>query len=284
LSFSLEALAPALAYACHDRQASWHPHPPDSPTTVAEQLALWHQPPPLRPVAEARHATAPTGKPCRLILLPLHQALLRYQVVRLLSPYIPALWQIRIGARCLTVNSDSSLFLGRSEPHYKQHQAWLARQRAAHRYELVCDFRDFFGSIDHPILLKAIAYELARNCPGGLPAEAAEACAWLAKLLPVPYRPAPEDDSSATVTVLECGLPIGNTTERFFANAYLSIIDRFLLRQPGTSFSRRLDDIRIFSNDERQLRWIRGELAQLAEGLHLRLCPDKTYLRRTRAT
>ena len=78
------------------------------------------------------------------------------------------------------------------------------------------------------------------------------------------------------------GLPIGNTTERFFSNLYVSSLDDLLVARPEVASSRRLDDIRVYANDRDVLLEILELLTKEAEKLGLSVNSKKTSILKKR--
>ncbi|MBX2893591.1 MAG: RNA-directed DNA polymerase [Saprospiraceae bacterium] len=73
------------------------------------------------------------------------------------------------------------------------------------------------------------------------------------------------------------GLPIGNLTSQFWANAYLNRFDHFVketLRVPG--YIRYVDDFVLFAESKAQLRLWKAERERYLAGLRLLLHPAKT--------
>ena len=138
------------------------------------------------------------------------------------------------------------------------------------RYVLQCDVRQFFPSLDHAILLAALARKISdpdvfalcrlilESGQGVLRDE--YAMVWF-----------PGDDLLAATRPR--GLPIGNLTSQFWANCYLNPFDHFVkreLRCPG--YVRYVDDFALFADDKRMLwEWkdcLVERLAQLRLTIH----------------
>ena len=75
------------------------------------------------------------------------------------------------------------------------------------------------------------------------------------------------------------GLPIGNQTSQFFANAYLNPFDHFIketLRE--NYYLRYVDDFVVLSNDKEHLHKVREAAREFLMGLRLRLHENKTQV------
>lgn len=81
------------------------------------------------------------------------------------------------------------------------------------------------------------------------------------------------------------GLPIGHLTSQWFANLYLTPLDRFVRAlEPVTGYVRYMDDLVVFGRERRVLRGVREEIARfLAERLDLAENARVTQVFATRA-
>lgn len=120
-----------------------------------------------------------------------------------------------------------------------------------YKYVLQCDIRQFFPSIDHAFLMRALGKKI-------YDADMMSLIAMILKsgshLLDNEYDMIyfPGDDFFAIEKPR--GLPIGNLTSQFWANIYLSSFDHFVkreLRCPG--YVRYVDDILLFDNSKSTL-------------------------------
>jgi RNA-directed DNA polymerase len=140
-----------------------------------------------------------------------------------------------------------------------------------YRYVLQCDVVQFFPSIDLGIL-KEILFKML---PDG-------SVNWLVEriltsgqdVLSEEYRMVyfPGDDLFASLRPR--GLPIGNLTSQWWANAYLNPFDQFVTRELGCrGYLRYVDDFLLFSDDKIQLwQWreaIIRRLEQFRVTIHL---------------
>ena len=142
------------------------------------------------------------------------------------------------------------------------------------RYVLKADIRKFFPSIDHEILKQLIARKVkdpdvlwlvGKIIDGSNPQE--PAAVWF-----------PGDDLF-TPSERRRGLPIGNQTSQFFANAYLDPLDHLVkddMRVKG--YVRYVDDFLLFANDKSELADRRSEIERLLNRLRLRLHPHKNTI------
>ena len=147
-----------------------------------------------------------------------------------------------------------------------------------HRFILQCDIKKYFPSIDHEILKTLIRRKI--KCPDTL---------WLIDRIIdnsnlqesiIEYFPG---DDLFTPHQRQRGLPIGNLTSQFFANLYLSGLDRFVHEQLKiTHYLRYVDDFALFSDDADQLRQAHQEITTYLARLRLSLHPVKTQQFETR--
>lgn len=154
------------------------------------------------------------------------------------------------------------------------HAAVERAQSFARRFPhvLKADIRSFFPSIDHEILLSQIGRKI--KDPDVM---------WLASTIigaGNPQEPVldwfPGDDLM-TPTERRRGLPIGNQTSQFFANAYLDPLDHFVREQlRARGYVRYVDDFLVFDHDKKRLGHWRDEIRQFIRGLRLRLHPRKS--------
>ena len=142
------------------------------------------------------------------------------------------------------------------------------------RYVLKTDVRKFFPSVDHGILISLIERKI--KDPNVM---------WLVNLI--------VDASNEQEPVLDWfpgddlfdpaerrrGLPIGNQTSQFFANAYLNPLDHFIREslQAG-GYVRYADDMLVFSDDKRELALWRTQITEFLYSLRLKLHPRKSEI------
>ena len=146
--------------------------------------------------------------------------------------------------------------------------------RDRYRHVLRCDIWRYFPAIDHEVL----KHDLRRRV----------ACERTLRLIDAII-----DGSNAQEPVHRYfagdhlfapferrrGLPIGNLTSQFFANAYLDGLDHFVrevLREPG--YLRYVDDFALFHDDPAVLGGGRETLAQYLGRRRLALHPAKTWI------
>ena len=145
------------------------------------------------------------------------------------------------------------------------HRALDRVQRLARRYSYVlqCDVRQFFPSIDHAILRDTLARKIRdpdvvwlvdRILEGGrgVLSEEYEMVYFRGDDLLAACRPR--------------GLPIGNLTSQFWANAYLNPFDHFVKRElRSKGYVRYVDDFVLFSDDKSDLwSWLHAVEQRLA--------------------
>lgn len=147
-----------------------------------------------------------------------------------------------------------------------------------HRFILQCDIKKYFPSIDHKVLKTLVLRKI--KCSNTL---------WLIdgiidnsnpQELSLNYFPG---DDLFTPHQRRQGLPIGNLTSQFFANLYLSGLDRFVHEQLKIpQYLRYVDDFALFSDDAGQLRQAHQEITTYLDSLRLSLHPVKTQQFETR--
>lgn len=144
-------------------------------------------------------------------------------------------------------------------------------------YVLKLDIEKYFPSIDHDILLEAIARKI--GCARTLA---------LIRLIiassneqePV-VRHFPGDDLF-TPCERRRGIPIGNLTSQFFANVYLNGLDHHIKEALGRqAYVRYVDDLAVFGAGKDQLWEVFRDIEHYAAGLRLRLHPRKCHVLRT---
>jgi RNA-directed DNA polymerase len=127
------------------------------------------------------------------------------------------------------------------------------------------DIRAFFDSVDHSLMLKAVA----RHTDQG----------WI--LLYVKrWLQAPLRQPDGTLVVRDRGTPQGSAISPVLANLYLHYaFDTWLAREfPAVTFERYCDDAVIHCGSEEQARLVRDALAQRLAQVGLELHPDKTRI------
>jgi len=140
------------------------------------------------------------------------------------------------------------------------------------RYVLPCDVRQFFPSVDHAVLRATLAALLPDDSLFWLIDHLlASGRGVLAEEYSMVYFPG--DDLFAADRPR--GLPIGNLTSQWWANAYLNPFDQFVKRELRCQgYVRYVDDFLLFGNDKAQLwEWraaIVERLARYRLTLHLR--------------
>jgi group II intron reverse transcriptase/maturase len=127
------------------------------------------------------------------------------------------------------------------------------------------DIRAFFDSVDHSLMLKAVARHTDQR--------------WI--LLYVKrWLQAPLRQPDGTLVVRDRGTPQGSAISPVLANLYLHYaFDTWLARQfPAVTFERYCDDAVIHCGSEEQARRVRDALGQRLAQVGLELHPDKTRI------
>ena len=171
--------------------------------------------------------------------------------------------------------SDDSFACRRGKGTHAAIQRFQSYARQ-HRYVLKCDLRKFFPSVDHDILKATIRHKIKdpqvlwlvdQIIDGSNPQE--PMLAWF------------PGDSLLTPSEHQRGLPIGNQTSLFFANALLNPFDHFakeVLRAPG--YVRYVDDFAIFHDDKQWLGEARQRCVAYLADYRLKLHPKKSVIAR----
>jgi len=160
-----------------------------------------------------------------------------------------------------------------SRPHKGTHRAVdrLTAFCRKNRFALKADIRKYFPSIDHEILYQQIVHKIRDD-----------QLLWLIRTIidsSNPQEPVhdyfPGDDLFTPFTRRQ-GLPIGNLTSQFFANAYLNAFDHFIKEQLGGHYYiRYVDDFVVLADDKAFLHHVLRQTSRFMETLRLRLHPTK---------
>lgn len=152
------------------------------------------------------------------------------------------------------------------------------------RYVLTCDIRQFFPSIDHPILRSVIARDVAVSGAERRRTANNGDVMWLIDkilqsgvgVLSEEYEMVyfPNDDLFSINRPR--GLPIGNLTSQFWANCYLNPFDHFVKRELRCKgYLRYVDDFLLFSNDKQELHDWRALIIERLTDFRLTLHEQK---------
>jgi RNA-directed DNA polymerase len=125
------------------------------------------------------------------------------------------------------------------------------------------DVRAFFDSVDHSLMLKAVARHT----------DAKWVLLYVARWLKAPVRQA-----DGTLAARDRGTPQGSAVSPVLANLYLHYaFDMWLAREhPGVAFERYCDDAVIHCSSQEQAVMVRDALAARLAEVGLELHPDKT--------
>ncbi len=157
------------------------------------------------------------------------------------------------------------------------HAALLRFRRFFKRYKYVlkCDIRKYFQSMDHDILTAALERRIGDRDTLWL----------LGKIVasrdfnvtaPVIHYPG---DDLLTPAIRRRGIPVGNLTSQFFANAYLDGFDHWLKEELCVGpYLRYVDDFCVFGDDKADLNDILVKMKDYLGGLRLTLHPGKSRI------
>jgi RNA-directed DNA polymerase len=137
-----------------------------------------------------------------------------------------------------------------------------------YRYVLQCDLVHFFPSIDLIILRDILARRIADARAMWLIDQIIESGSHVPNHYPPTYFPG----DGLFAASRPRGLPIGNLTSQFWANAYLDPLDQFIKRElECPAYLRYVDDLLLFDDHKPTLwRW-KDEIADFLVGLRIRM-------------
>lgn len=143
-----------------------------------------------------------------------------------------------------------------------------------YRYVLKCDIRKYFHCIDHEIL-KGILFRKI-HC---------EKTRWLiGQIIDSHHDTAHvfyfQGDTLFDAIERKKGIPIGNLTSQFFANAYLDAFDHFIKEELRLPYIRYVDDFVAFSDSARELQDTKRAMEEYLAGLRLVLHANKSRVYR----
>jgi RNA-directed DNA polymerase len=127
------------------------------------------------------------------------------------------------------------------------------------------DLRAFFDTVDHELILKAVAAHTKER--------------WV--LLYVKrWLKAPLDKGDGDLKERDRGTPQGSAISPVLANLYLHYaFDSWMAREfPATPFERYADDVVVHAKSERQAQFVLGEIKARMAACHLELNSDKTHI------
>ena len=154
-------------------------------------------------------------------------------------------------------------------PGKSQHDALeVCRKRCWGKdWVLELDFRSFFDSLGHDLVVKAVAANIT--------AEQRWVLLYVQRWLTAPLRL-----SDSTLQARDRGTPQGSAVSPVLANLVLHYaFDEFLVREfPAVRFERFADDAVVHCATERQAREVWAALDARLSGLGLELHPDKTRI------
>ena len=127
-------------------------------------------------------------------------------------------------------------------------------------FVLKCDIRKFFATIDQNILMEILRQHIEDN----------EIISLIKEVV-----------SSFFTTPPRVGLPLGNLTSQLLVNIYMHEFDMFVKQELRVKYYiRYADDFVILSDNEVYLQKVLLRIGSfLGEKLHLRLHPDKVYIK-----
>ena len=134
----------------------------------------------------------------------------------------------------------------------------ILKNIGSQRYAVKLDIRKYFASIDHEIL---------RQMLKGLFQED-KLLSLLNGLI----------GSHHEFSLNQCGIPIGNVSSQYFANLYLSPVDRFAAKSEDVQYIRYMDDMVLVGKSKSKVKAIVQELYDIIATLKLSVPPEKKYL------
>jgi RNA-directed DNA polymerase len=142
----------------------------------------------------------------------------------------------------------------------------VTRKRCwAKNWVIDLDIRAFFDSVDHDLLLKAVAHHTDER--------------WVLLYIER-WLKAPMQMPDGTLVERVKGTPQGSPISPLLANVFMHYaFDRWMDREhPDSPFARYADDIVVHCNTENQARSLLASIAERLEGLGLELHSDKTKI------
>jgi RNA-directed DNA polymerase len=140
----------------------------------------------------------------------------------------------------------------------------VCRERCwKHDWAIDLDVRSFFDTLDHDLVLRAVAHHTRER--------------WI--LLYVErWLKAPLRGVDGTLCERDRGTPQGSAISPVLANVFLHYaFDAWMSREfPGVPFERYADDVIVHCRTERQARFVLGAIARRMAQVGLELHPDKT--------
>ncbi len=128
-------------------------------------------------------------------------------------------------------------------------------------FVLKCDIKKFFASVDHEVLMQALACKIQEND-----------FLWLLGEIIASFQI--EDG-------IQKGMPIGNLTSQLFANIYMNPLDQYVKHELKVNYYiRYADDFVILSDDKSYLKNLIAKIEKfLKEEIKLSLHPNKVSIR-----
>jgi len=271
-----DLLNTAIDHAVYDRLHSWHSrifpsenlnksiifHDLQSCNNWGEHLEVQ--------VAERFFAYAGNGKRYEFTWLPIRHFVIRYYSTLLLGQFLPYAWYCRMGEVTLRTPYKNSMFLGKGMINKFKYNLWRSQQGV--KFRLHFDIRSFYHSISHDILAKTLIDELCHCHPQSN--VISHISKFLFPLLEYPYR----KRGSSKILFCDKGLPIGNTTELFYANLFLKPLDQYLASISNITYCRKQDDIHVFSDEKSILKKVCEDLIREANKIGLQVNEKKTKI------
>ncbi len=180
----------------------------------------------------------------RMVYLPFKDLVLRYAFCITLSKHLESTMSPRSFAnrRASGARAKVALLEDFSTVSWPSFCEWQRGSIKENTVLVRTDISSFYDSISHRYLEKAIEDELSLTSDSGI-------AKLFGRLLSVTVVSYSQADSNIRHDELNQGLPIGNSSEGYFANLYLNRVDRKMNEfapAKGLSFGRYNDDMRIF--------------------------------------
>lgn len=186
----------------------------------------------------------------RMVYIPLKDLVLRYAYVIIISDIL----ETELCATCFAnrrargKRAEFTLLEDFAETSWPDFCRWQRENARKYNHLLRTDITSFYDSISHGYLVDGVIRALAvdRETPF------IKLFRRLLRFPVISYFSSATSVSDIRSMRMMQGLPIGNNTEGYLANVYLSDVDAVMSKLDGIAFARYNDDMRIFAHSVRE--------------------------------